>query len=159
MKQAMTALLVVLFLTATAWAVAVTEEQDKSVRAYWTEEPIVVDGVLDEACWGEAQLVDDFWKAEFQERIPASQKTEVRIMYDSRNLYFGITCWDSWMDRIRATLTKRDKRIWEDDCIEIRLDTFHNHRDCYLLGINPIATQMDIRYTGEGAVSDWNWDA
>ena len=159
MKQVITALLVVLFLTATAWAVAVTEEQDKTVRAYWTEEPIVVDGVLDEACWGEAQLVDDFWKAEFQERMPATQKTEVRIMYDSRNLYFGITCHDSWMDRIRATLTKRDMAIWEDDCIEIRLDTFHSRRDCYLFVINPIGTQLDVQSAGEGAVFDWNWDS
>ena len=159
MKQVITALLVVLFLTATAWAVAVTEEQDKSVRAYWTEEPIVVDGVLDEACWGEAERIDDFWKAEFQERMPASQKTEVRIMYDSRNLYFGITCHDSWMDRIRATLTKRDMAIWEDDCIEIRLDTFHSRRDCYLFVINPIGTQLDVQSAGEGAVFDWNWDS
>ncbi|MCK4416941.1 MAG: carbohydrate binding family 9 domain-containing protein [Candidatus Latescibacteria bacterium] len=157
MKQVITALTIG-FLLATG-AGAVTEENEKSIRAYWTEEPIVVDGIFDEDCWQKAQCIDDFWKAEYQKREPATQKTEVMVVYDSRNIYFGITCWDSWMDKIRATLTKRDKRIWEDDCIEIRLDTFHSHRDCYLLGINPIGTQMDIRYTGEGAVSDWNWDA
>ncbi|MBI1955538.1 MAG: carbohydrate binding family 9 domain-containing protein, partial [Acidobacteria bacterium] len=102
--------------------------------------------------------VRDFLQRDPQEGAPSSEETEVRILFDTRNIYFGIFCFDSNADGIRATELRRDDEFDNDDIFELILDTFHDHRSGYLFRINPLGTQYDATVTGEGQTINANWD-
>ena len=126
-----------------------------TVRA---DEPIVLDGVLDEAVWSQAEPVTRFLQKEPREGAPASETTEVRILFDTRNLYVGVFCRDSDPGGIRATELRRDDSLNNDDIFELVLDTFHDRRSGYLFRINPLGTKYDATVANDGQTTNPNWD-
>jgi hypothetical protein len=60
-----------------------------------TSEAPVVDGVLDERLWQQASPIEDFVQAEPSQGEPATEKTDVRLLFTSTTLYIGVTCFDS----------------------------------------------------------------
>jgi hypothetical protein len=125
--------------------------------------PIQMDGLLDEADWAQAEFISEFLQKDPQEGAPASEKTEVMLLYDTGNLYIGVRCFDSDPGGIRATELRRDNELESDDTFEVILDTQHDHRNSYLFRINPLGTLHDSTITNEGqsSNSDWNerWEA
>jgi hypothetical protein len=87
---------------------------------------------------------------------PISQPTQAYLGYDDKFFYAIFVCFDSEPDKIRARLSRRDN-IWEDDYVEIDLDTFHDHRRAYQLFSNPRGVQLDIIWT-EGQGDDLSFD-
>src|SRR5262245_26362621 len=65
------------------------------IHAVRITESIKIDGVLDEAVWATAEAATDFRQESPTEGAPASERTEVRVLYDSKNLYLGIRALDS----------------------------------------------------------------
>jgi len=89
----------------------------------------------------------------------ASQKTEVRVLYDDRNLYIGIHAFDSEPSRINARELVRDAGFSNDDKIEILLDTYHDKRNAFRFVVNPLGTQQDALITDEGRDVNLSWDS
>jgi len=54
----------------------------------------VIDGSLDEAVWQRAAVIDQFIQQEPEEGAPATERTEVRVLYDGSNLYVGVRAYD-----------------------------------------------------------------
>jgi len=67
----------------------------RSVVAMHADKVPELDGTLEDAAWQDASLISSFRQREPFERQPATEKTEVKVLYDSRFLYFGIHCFDS----------------------------------------------------------------
>ncbi len=137
---------------------AAREGSPPVATAVRTAVPPVLDGLLTEDAWSQAPPIDTFLQKDPQEGAPASEKTEVRILFDARHIYFGVTCYDSDPEGIRATELRRDNSLNNDDVFELILDTFHDHRSGYLFRINPLGTQHDSTLTGEGLATNVNWD-
>jgi len=135
-----------------------TAEGRKTVRAVTTEAAIRVDGVLDEPAWMMAAPITKFLQKDPREGEPATENTEVRILYTKRSLFFAIRCDDSEPARILATELRRDNEFGNDDTISIVMDTLHDNRNGYLFRINPRGTQYDALLTDEGRVTDVNWN-
>src|SRR5215475_3719423 len=57
--------------------------------------PILIDGLLDETDWGRAAPLTGFTQRLPAEGRPATQPTEVRILYDDENLYIGAELRDA----------------------------------------------------------------
>ena len=76
-----------------------------AVRA---DRPPRLDGTLNDAIWSTAPVLEDFRQREPLETQSATEKTEVRILYDSRHIYFGIYCHDAAPKEIVATQLRRD---------------------------------------------------
>ncbi len=118
-----------------------------------------IDGVLDEAFWETIPPITDF-----RQRVPVdgdfpTERTEVRIAFDSDAIYFGFRLFDSHPDLIRRSILQREGRIDEDDHIWIGLDTYHDGRNAYIFELNSFGTQGDALITDESmALSDWNWE-
>ncbi|MBI3939778.1 MAG: carbohydrate binding family 9 domain-containing protein [Acidobacteria bacterium] len=123
-----------------------------------TEEAIVVDAVFDEKSWSLAHPVTDFIQRDPKEGAPASERTEVRILFNARTLYLGIKCYDSNPAGIVATELRRDGEMEGDDIFEVIFDTFHDHRNGYRFRVNPLGTQRDQSVSGEGQSVNDNWD-
>jgi hypothetical protein len=60
--------------------------RDRHLEAVKTAGPITLDGALDEAAWRDAPVATGFLQSEPHEGEPASEQTEVRVLYDDANL-------------------------------------------------------------------------
>src|SRR5262245_51913443 len=117
------------------------------IRAMRATEPIKVDGRLDEQAWAKAEVATDFRMESPREGASASERTEVRVLFDDKNIYFGIRAFDSEPDKINARELTRDAVFANDDKIEILLDTNHDRRNAYRFAVNPLGTQQDALIT------------
>jgi hypothetical protein len=113
---------------------------------------IRLDGVLDEPAWQQAGVIADLTQQSPKPDEPTPFRTEIRILADERNIYFGITCTDPDPSRIAVHTMQRDGNMRGDDTISIVLDTFHDHRTGYLFEVNAAGARLD------GLISDPNAD-
>ena len=105
----------------------------------------------------------DFVQQEPHEGEPATEKTEVWVFFDDRNIYVGGRMWDSQPHRITANEMRRDNRnIFLNDNFGFAIDTFFNRRTGFFFQINPLAGLRDALVADEGQTNyDWDgvWDA
>ena len=102
-----------------------------------------MDGTLNDPLWQLARTISDFRQQEPYEGQPATERTEVRILYSRHAVYFGIHCFDSDPSRIIASELRRDVSQDLDDHFEILIDSNHDRRGAYVFQVNPLGTQMD----------------
>jgi hypothetical protein len=122
------------------------------------DEPIVVDGLFEESSWSLAIPVASFIQRDPQEGAPATERTEVRILFDSLRIYLGVFCYDSNPAGIVATELRRDDDLETDDTFEVVFDTFHDHRNGYRFRVNALGTERDELINEDGRVRNGNWD-
>jgi hypothetical protein len=120
--------------------------------------PIVIDGRFDEESWSSAPIISELIQRDPNEGAPATERTEIRILFDNRKLYFAVYCFDSNPSGIVATELRRDDDLETDDSFEIMIDTFHDHRNGYRFRVNALGTMRDEAVTGEGQARNENWD-
>ena len=149
-----------LFVPVCSWGEDVSESsvERRVVNALRTEERILIDGHLSEKDWERAEKAKDFFRAESNRGILAGLKTEAMVLYDDATLYVGFRCFEPDMTRLRETLTRRDTRIWDNDAVEVVLDTYDDDRNGYIFGVNTLGTQMDQHVSNE-SVFTMTWDA
>jgi hypothetical protein len=127
--------------THTAGAVPATADELSPLRCRLSARPAAIDGRLDDDCWRRADVASGFVLLEGRGR--ATQHTECMTAYDAENLYVAFTCHESNPRFIRAHCTTRDGVVWRDDCVEVFLDTRHDHRTYFHLIVNQLGTQFD----------------
>lgn len=122
------------------------------------DQPITVDGRLDEPAWQTAPAAADFRQREPDEGAPASQATEVRVLYTSTVLYVGVTCHDSDPGAIVTTRFNRDAVLDADDRVSLLFDTFLDRRNAFKFQTNSVGARVDelIGDDGETDNRDWN---
>lgn len=133
--------------------------EPRRLRAMRVAEPIKIDGRLDEPAWMIAEVATDFRQQEPLEGEPATEKTEVRVLFDDKNLYVSIRAFDSEPSRINARELARDSSFSNDDKVEVLLDTYRDRRNAYRFAVNPLGTQQDALVTDEGRDINLSWDA
>jgi hypothetical protein len=119
---------------------------------------ITVDGLLDEPAWRSAPKIGDLTQREPTPGIPATEATEVTLLYDADRLYIGVICFDSEPNRIIGTRMERDASLSDDDRIEILLDTFHDRSNAFYFATNPAGALVDGLVFANGQ-SNMQWDA
>ena len=133
-----------------------------TMDACLTAEPIVLDGILSESCWNLAVPATDFIQRDPVEGAPASEKTEVRIIYDTINIYIGVSCYDSEPGRIVHNELKFDGTLENDDNFTVVLDTFADRRNGFTFCINPNGARQDAALGSSGLTSNmtvnYNWN-
>ena len=123
--------------------------------------PIALDGRLDESAWAASTPATGFKQSEPNEGLPASQPTEVRILYDEAALYIGARMFDSLGARgVRTYLSRRDDQE-DGDYLEIIFDTFHDHSGRTIFQINPSGVKTDAGQASSNADPSWDpiWEA
>jgi len=132
--------------------------QPDTIHALPINQPITLDGNLNEAAWHKAEKVSNFTQRELHEGLPATERTDVAVLYDKKNLYVGVWCYDNQPDKIVASQMKRDFNYGTDDNFQIIIDTYGDSRNGYLFITNPNAARTDILISqnGQRSNSDWN---
>ncbi len=133
--------------------------QQKEFYAVKTATPPIIDGDLSDSVWNAANVISDF-----TQQIPAvgknpSFRTEVKVLYDDKNLYFSVLCLDDEPEKIVAREMKWDGYLSKDDYFRFLFDTFNDNRNAYWFAINPLSAQNDALMTGmdySGFNEDWD---
>lgn len=132
--------------------------QPNEISALKINEPIRLDGRLSEACWQKAMHISNFTQRELNEGQPASERTEVAVIYDDRNLYIGVWCYDDQPQKLIAEKMKRDFDFDSEDNFEIIIDTYHDQRNGYLFVTNPNGARFDALVQNNGDRSNKSWN-
>jgi hypothetical protein len=147
-------------------------DQRRTVRAVrlQPEERIVLDGRLDEEVWSRAVPARDFIQQDPDNGKPATEPTEVRILFTSTALYMGVTAYDSEPDEWLGYHRRRDDFLQSDDRFMWNIDTFNNQQTGYFFEMNPSGLmgdavrganfnnrQWDGIWTGKAQRSDIGW--
>ena len=133
---------------------------------------ISVDGVADEEAWANAPVLTGFTQFDPVEGVPATQRTEARVLLTDDAIYFSVKAYDDVEGGVRATLGDRDSYGYSDDYVRFILDTFNDRRRGYVIMVNPLGVQQDglwvvggggRRERRMGPPIDWNpdfvWDS
>jgi len=118
---------------------------------------IVLDGRLDEDVWMHAVPATNFMQQDPVNGNPATEQTEVRIVYNADKLYMGVTLFDSEPDKLIAYQLGRDGNLPSDDKLQWTIDTFLDGRTGYFFEMNPNGSMADAL---QGADNNQNrqWD-
>ena len=129
-----------------------------TLRAVRLEEPLDIDGKLEEKAYQLVPSVAGFIQQEPAEGEPATEKTEVWVFFDNDNVYVSARAWDSHPERMVANEMRRDNRnIFNNENFAVILDTFYDRRNGFLFHTNPLGGLADAQVTDErNTNSDWN---
>ncbi|HEU4563605.1 MAG TPA: DUF5916 domain-containing protein [Gemmatimonadaceae bacterium] len=118
---------------------------------------ITLDGRLDDTAWARAEPAAGFRQHEPADGSPATQRTEVRFLYDRDALYIGARMYDALgAAGVRTRLARRDEDDG-DDHFAIVLDTYHDHLGRLYLQVNPAGVRRDALGLGTSN-PDFSWD-
>ena len=116
---------------------ALAQGSGKSFPGVATDNPPIIDGVLDDAVWKLAEPISDFHQIEPTEFGRPFQRTEVRVLFDEKNLYIGARLeYDDIENELTAQTMVQVSRIFSDDRFSIILDPFLDRRNGYYFEIN-----------------------
>jgi hypothetical protein len=128
------------------------------LHATRTEEPIVIDGRLDEPVWERAEMATGFIQSFPATGAPATERTVARVVYDDENLYIGAVCYDSEPDRIFTLSLRQDFESHNSDVFGITLDTFLDRRNAFMFLINPGGALWEAQNFNDSRHTDVAWE-
>ncbi len=121
------------------------------IGAVRVEQGPQIDGVLDDPVWQTAAVINEFVQQEPDEGAPATERTEVRVLYEGSTLFLGVHAFDSSPDGPIASEMRRDAdRILDEDNFQVILDTFMDSRSAYMFVVSPLGAQLDQQVFDEG---------
>jgi hypothetical protein len=131
-------------------AAASSADERPVAQAVRTEAVIRIDGRLDEAGWAAAPVLSDFIQNTPFDGRPASEVTEVRVLYDDEAIYVGARMLDREPGAILAGENRRDAPLTEADAFLILLDTYLDGQNGFIFGTTPAGIEYDGQVTREG---------
>jgi hypothetical protein len=124
-----------------------TATQSNVMQAQFVESTVSVDGVLDEAAWQQATPITGFQQFNPTEGEPATQRTEVRVLYGPTALYIGANLYDTNPEAIAQNLGRRDV-VNQADWFIAHIDGYFDKKTALLFGVNAAGVQVDATRTG-----------
>lgn len=137
-----------------------TQTESKSFTVKLISESIIADGVLDEPIWEMAESAKDFWEYFPLDTIQARKQSQIKMLYDDKNIYIGIKAYSSG-DNYATQSLKRDFRGSGSDSFSLVFDTFNDGTNAFLFGINPYGVRREALISNGGTSRDdfnLSWD-
>jgi hypothetical protein len=124
-------------------------------------ERIEIDGRLEEGVWARTVPAADFIQIDPNNGAPATEPTEVRVVFGTDAIYLGVTCYDSEPTKWLGYETRRDQFLSSDDRFMWTIDTFLDTRSGYFFEMNPSGLMADSVFGTNGDNRAWDgiWNA
>ena len=121
--------------------------------------PPKIDGELNDKVWANLNIANNFSQISPNNGNPERQhqRTEVKICYDSKNIYFGVMMYDNNPDSILRELSKRDQENKNFDGFGVFLNPFNDGQIEYNFMVTAAGVQLDRKFSSTGI--DRTWDA
>jgi hypothetical protein len=129
-----------------------------TVRAVRLQEPLRLDGALDEAVYSTLPPITSFTQTEPRGGAPSTERTEVWVTFDADNVYVSMRASESQPERMVVNEMRRDStNIFQNENFQFSFDTFHDRRNSVVFQFNPIGGRMDGQVANETDYNgDWN---
>jgi len=115
-----------------------------------TEAPVIDGDVGGDPAWKSATPITGFWQEQPDEGQPASEKTEVRVIFTADTLYVGVQLFDSDPGGIIVSDARRDAPLDDTDSFQMIVDTYRDRQNGFVFGTNPAGIEYDGQVTNEG---------
>jgi hypothetical protein len=127
-------------------------------RSVPTDAAPTIDGRLDDETWPVAPVISDFVQHEPFEGRPATERTEIRILYDENAIYVGAWMFDRNVGGILTGENRRDANLRDADALLLVFDTFLDRQNAYVFGTTPVGIEYDGQVTkdGEGGLTTFS---
>jgi hypothetical protein len=119
--------------------------------------PIVVDGLMEEASWLEADVASSFFMITPMDTSFSRVKTEVRMSYDEQHLYLYVVNHHASEGPYMVESLRRDFNFGKNDNFLLFMDPFDDLTNGFTFGANAAGAQWDGQMFNGGAV-DLSWD-
>ncbi len=119
-------------------------------RAVRVERGPVLTGRMDDPLWRDAPVIGGFVQHEPLEGAPATERTEVRVLFDHDAIYIGARLFDSDPAGIVHGEFRRDADLKEQDSFLVVLDTYLDRQNAFIFGTTPAGIEHDGQVTREG---------
>ena len=129
-----------------------------TMRAVRIDQPLKIDGRLDEEVYRSVPAAGDFIQQEPREGEAATEKTDTWVFFDDENLYIAARCWDEHPERWVVTELRHDNgNIIENEHLSVSLDTFHDRRNGFHFQTTPLSPLREAAFTDEVNINtNWN---
>lgn len=141
-------------------AASAAEAQTAAKRVYHavrlTGAAPTIDGKLTEACWQDGEWADGYRQREPETGAVPTAPTDLKILYDNRNLYVAIRAHDPEMATQPRLLGNRDQ--FTGDMVGVAFDSFMNQRSAFEFDVTSGGSKLDLVLHNDGSI-DTNWNA
>ena len=131
-------------------------QDEKTVKAVRTQNPVYIDGELTEMDWYGSDLKKDFIQYAPVNGDSATEKTAFLVLYDDENLYLGVYVAEQNPSSVMGALRRKDDMALSD-YIWLYIDTENRGRSGYKFGVNPSGVRYDGYISNDDEV-DYSWD-
>ncbi len=138
--------------------------QVKTLQAVKVSVAPKIDGNLDDAAWNNVPVATDFIESFPSFGNKASEKTDVKIVYDNNAIYIGAYLYDD-PKLIHKQITARDEEQQNDaDYFSVFFDTYHDQQNGFQFLVTSSNVQSDAKLgpnleSDFGEYGDKTWDA
>jgi len=106
-----------------------------------------LDGKLDDDCWKNGVLINNFTQNLPIQKAKPTQATDVRILYDDYAIYIGAMMYDSAPDSILHELGSRDDADLNSDFFSFRIDPYNTRKDAFIFSVYASGVQVDEKFS------------
>ena len=120
-----------------------------------------IDGdILNDPVWQSVDVISDLRQQQPNFGLPASEKTEIRLAYDDKNLYVSAVCFDSQPNSLVVRDARRDASLENTDAFLFVIDTYFDRQNGFMFGTNASGIEYDAQIDNDGCVAaDFGIDA
>ena len=139
---------------------ASASEDRKLLHAVRISDPPVIDGTMEDPAWKKANVASRFYQYEPHNDRPASQETEVRVLYDDNAVYIAAKMYDD-PDSILTEMGLRNSgNNLNADRFYVDINPFDDGINGFRFQVSSSGVQTDSNISGGARRGgDTNWDA
>jgi hypothetical protein len=115
--------------------------------------PPVIDGLVNDAVWETVAPHTIFTQQDPRLGEPATERTEVRLLFGPTNVYVSFVCFDADPSSIIVSQARRDASLAETEAVIAVFDTFNDNQNAFVFGTNPLGIEYDGQVAREGQTS------
>lgn len=150
-------LLLLLLVCPACFVVAQKKNAGYQIHIQKASSAIVIDGVVDEQAWADAESAENFYMVLPMDTSLAKVKTTVRMTYDANNLYLLAINYHKPGQKYMVESLKRDFVFGKNDNFLLFMDPFDDQTNGFSFGANAAGAQWDGTMY-EGGKVDLSWD-
>jgi hypothetical protein len=127
----------------------------KSTNIIKATEAPVIDGVINDLVWSQAEIIDDLHQMFPNEYDATTEFTEIRVLYTETALYVSAMLHDSNPSEVIAQVLRQGERARFDDYFGIVLSPFNDGQSGYIFEVNPNGVRSEGLFSGRTFNYEW----
>jgi hypothetical protein len=126
-------------------------------KIHKAQSPIKIDGLMEDAAWEHAAVASDFYMVFPMDTSKANVRTEVKMLYDDKNVYLIAVCYEKLPGPYMVESLRRDFNFGRNDNFLLFLDPFDDLTNGFTFGSNAEGAQWDgLLFDGGSANLSWD---